>query len=624
MYSQEFLHFDLQSKKTKKITLDENECRKYIGGRGTGVYLFSKLVDWKTEAFSPENALVFTIGPLVGTRLPTATRTSLVTKSPLTNTITNSNAGGRFAVTIRKMGLDGFIITGALDQLSYLHFDGTQFAVHSASELKGLNISETEDWINSKYNRSESLVIGPAGENLVKFASITHNKENDFSRGGVGAVMGSKKLKAIVFQAKTRVTYNIHDKETLKLLEEDYTASIKTTDIFEKYTCTGTNHFPEYYKDIDGITVNNFTVNSSEDKDPQYEMLHGKNMGMYHVKTKACYSCVVKCRHHYEIDNEKILTPEFESVQLLGPHIGIFDPTIILPVVQHATEVGIDTISSGHVISTLQHLIEQNVIDRQQLNDKEVLKQLLDEIAANETALSKEMGEGEYQFAKAYNVAEIVAQVKGMGISAYEPRAVIGQSIGYGISSRGGDHLKGSPVISVEAMGLIVPLKNYLYSGKGRLIEFGTTTVALIDSIGTCIHGFDSYIKAHKMVSLLPESLVSYFAAILPSLGFKFVSNKPMQKALQAITGIEFSTKDMQSAARRILSLERMYNNAQGFEKKDDFLPEKFYSLPKGSTKPIDKKKYTRELLIYYKLMGWDSQGKLLQKTIEQLELTEF
>ncbi len=624
MYIQKIIHYDLNSKSQKIIELSEDITKQYIGGRGTGIYLYMKYIDYDVDAFDAENGLIFTIGPLVGTNYPTATRISLVSKSPMTRTISISNMGGRFAPALRKTGYSGIIITGKLEEFSYLYFDGKEFTVHQANELRGKLIIETEDILKQKHKKGEIMSIGPAGENLIKFAGITHNKENDFARGGLGAVMGSKNIKSIVIEPINRVKYEIHNKDKMRSHAKKLTAITRNSDLYEKYSCVGTNMFPAYYKKIDGLTVNNFTVNSSKDNSPQYDQLHGKNLNKFKVKSTACYGCVVACRHHYEIDGERILTPEFESVQLLGPHIGIFDPKVILPITEHVTNLGMDTISAGHIISSIAHLIKKNKIDYKVSKDKDRLIQIFDEIAYASTELSKEMADGALDFSTRYGEEQQVAHVKKLELSAYEPRAVTGQAIGYGISSRGGDHLRGGAVIAAEAMKTPVPIDNKVYSGKGKLVEFGAKTIAIIDCIGTCVHGFVSYIALHPSTKLLPNFVISKFSSLLPSVAFKFVSNKPIYQALETVTGIKFNNSDITKATQRILTLERLYNNHQGFKMADDFLPDKFYTENKLDNNPLDREKYTREMILYYKSLGWDKNGIPMDKTLEKLDLKQF
>lgn len=619
MHTHVLTRIDLSTGSMSQEDIPEETMRNYLGGRGLGVYSYIRETDPDIEPFDPENSLVFSIGPLVGTTFPTATRISLVSKSPLTNTISSSNMGGYFAPQLRKTGTTVLLITGSIDVLSYLYFDGNKFAITPCPELKGLPVKETEDRLKEKHGKAAILSIGPAGENLVKFASATHNKENDFGRGGLGAVIGSKNLKAIIIEGDRGFKYKVYDKSEVQKFAKEMNKITRESTLYTEYNCLGTNMFGPYYKEIDGLTVNNYT-GAIDDKGDQ---LYGKNLNIYSTKHTACYGCVIACRHHYEIGDCEVLSPEFESIQLLGPHLGIFDPEIVLPMTELVSDLGMDTISAGHAMSTLQYLIRSGKIDKDELTDSDI-KTLFFEIANASSELSKEMGLGELPFASHYGAQDEVMHVKGMGFPAYEARAMIGQGLGYGVSSRGGCHIRGGAIVAAEGLSEPIEIDPKTWMGKGKLVSIGTKLVVLIDSIGICLHDYPAYIKLAKLGQYTPNFIRKKFTSVVPSIALALLTATPMKTAVNWITGFEYSEKEFKKVGWRVLTLERMYNNRQGFTKEDDFLTDKLYKKGTPKNEPLNRDKYERELLIYYKSMGWDSEGIPKEETIKKLGLEDI
>lgn len=612
-------HIDLNKNKLEFISYPEQIARDYIGGRGLGVYTFVKEIGMDVEPLTEENGLVFTIGPLVGTRFPTAVRTSLVSISPLTNSISTSNMGGRLGPSIRRANIDGLLITGKLLELSYLVFDGAEFSIHSAKHLSGKTVQETELKLREIHSGA-IMTIGPAGENLVKYASITHNLENEFGRGGMGAIMGSKNLKAIIIDGDKSNKYEVHDAEGVKEYEKKLINLTKNHSIYEKYNKHGTKFYTRIYQESEGLGVDNYTRN----QDSRMEALFEDKFLDFQTKHTACSGCVVACRHHYKIKDEIIKTPEFESIQLLGPNLGIYDPEIILPLTEYITNLGMDTISTGHILAIYKNILlkENESISTVELVDKYYL--LLDEISLRSSTLGDELADGSTSYVRNNKLDHVVAQVKGMEFSAYAPRKIFGQGLGYGISSRGACHIRGGVSIGVEILKEPVSVNPKTWSGKGKLIGLNTVIISLIDSIGTCIHDFYVYIDLHLSIKYLPKAIKQPFISHTPSLFLPMLNCSPMVKAIKLINGTNYKRRELYDVGRRMLTLERLINNHRGFKTEDDFLPDKFYMEDTPENKALDKRKYARELKNYYKSMGWNEEGVPTAETIEALNLNEL
>ncbi len=604
-----FAAIDLTTQKSKIIEFNENEFKEYIGGRGLAVYAYTKHISennlWDLSPLDPNVPMIFSAGPLVGTRYPTAYRCNLTSLSPLTNTISSSNMGGRFSSVLKRTGYDGLFITGKLPSLSYMHFNG-EFSVHPADNLKGLSVVETEKILSEKYPRSAIASIGPAGENMVYFASITHNYENEFGRGGLGAVMGSKNIKAIVIERSDNYKFAVYDPDGMRKHAEKLRNVTKNSKLFLEYNKLGTGFFGPYYKSIGGTTIDNFRK-SEHSRLPQ---LYGVNIENYKVKHSSCSGCVVACRHHYNINDQIVLTPEFETVNMLGSNIEQFNPEIVLPLTEYVTHLGLDGVSTGHVLAVLKEMGKLENFSKEQLFD-----------VVNQISSGKIARKGAYEFAKSNNIGEIVPQVKGMGFAVYDPRAVKGQGLGYGVSSRGACHLKGGGTIGVEVLKTPIGVSPSTWSGKGKLVSFGTKVTTLIDTIGTCIHDYHVYISLMIVGKLTPDLIRKPFVSLFPSIALPMVSTKPMSIAIKYITGYKLSNSELFSVASRILTLERLYNNSRGFSSKDDILPERFFVEGTTHNKALNKNTYLRELKNYYKSMGWNKEGIPTDATISKLNL---
>ncbi len=612
-------HINLNDNKLSFLEYPAQIARDYIGGRGLGLYTFAKEIGMDVEPLAEDNGLVFSIGPLVGTRFPTAVRTSLVSISPLTNTISSSNMGGRLGPSIRRAGIDALLITGKLEELSYLIFNGSDFSIHPADNLARKTVQETETEL-AKIHSGAIMTIGPAGEKLVKYASITHNMENEFGRGGMGAIMGSKNLKAIIIDGDKSNKYQVKDTEGVKTYEKELIKLTKNHQLYEKYNNHGTKFYTRIYHEGKGLGVDNYTRN----QDSRMESLFEDNFTDFQSKHTACSGCVVACRHHYKIKDEIIRTPEFESILLLGPNLGIYDPLVILPLTEYVTGLGMDAISTGHILAIYKTILlkENENISDSELVDK--YYQLLDEISQRSSKLGDELAEGSTNYIKNNDLDHVVAQVKGMEFSAYAPRKLFGQGLGYGISSRGACHIRGGVSIGVEMLKEPVSVNPKTWSGKGRLVGLTTVIISLIDSIGTCIHDFYAYIDLHLAIKYLPKAIKQPFISYTPSLFLPMMNCAPMVKAIKLINGVKYEKRDLFDVGRRILTLERMVNNHRGFKSNDDYLPDKFYTEDTPENKAIKKKIYSRELLLYYKSMGWDDEGVPSKETIEELSLDKL
>ncbi len=608
---------DLEKQKIININPPANILKQYLGGRGIGTYFFYKY-SYPKDAFDPENMLVFATGPLTGTSFPTAARITLVSRSPLTNTVSSSNMGGNWGSQLRKAGIDVLGIKGKSEDLLYIRIFNDEITFHKDSELKGKTTHQTEKYLKTKYPKASVLSIGPAGEKRIKYASITHDYEHDFGRGGLGAVMGSKLLKAVVVEGNKEIP--ISDPEKYRSLSKKMTQKLKKDKLYYEYNRSGTLFYMKIYQKNSGITVNYYQQNSH----PEIENLTDDKFEPFLKKHNSCYKCPVACRHTYEVDSELVRTPEFESVGIIGANMGIFDLKTVLLLTEYVTQLGMDTISSGQTLAALRHLIKEGKVSLKDpldgKTDLNTLKETFLKIVIEDNETYELLRNGAKYIGDKYAPGQI-AHTKGMEFPVYEPRKFTGQALGYGVSSRGGCHLRGGATIAVEALGTPIKLSNTTWQGKGRLVAKSTQIIALIDSAVTCVHAFYAYVEMNPITKITPNFVNALLTSNLPKVALNFLHAKPLSRALQTITGEKLSSNQLFSIGQRILTLERIINLNYGFSKKDDFLPDFFYEKSTKENKALNKKKYEKELKNYYNALGWDEKGIPTKKTLQKLNI---
>ncbi len=616
------MRIDLTSEKVTREQSSSALLRDFIGGRGLGTWVYINEAGYGQEPLASSNPMVFATGPLTGTTYPTAARSVLVTRSPLTRTISSSNMGGRFGTILRKAGTDVLIVAGKTEELSILVFDGENIEIKSARDLKGLDTHQTDKTLKQTYPKAAILSIGPAGEKLIPYASITHDLEHDFGRGGLGAVMGSKNLKAIVIEGKQKIPlYNaeIQRKHVKKMIKQ-----LKKSELYRLYNSYGTKFYTSIYNSLGGMSVNQYERN----RDERIEQLAEVEIKKFEIAHKSCSKCPVACRHTYELKGEKIYTPEFETIGTLGPNLGFYNPEIVLPLGEKLTKMGVDTISAGHTIATFVNLVKAGKIeqpDNKRWNfESEDILELFDNIIETDNEIGQLLAKGSAKMAQHRGLPELAPHVKGMEFAVYEPRKFMGQALGYGISPRGACHLHGGAAIAVEALGTPLRVDKLTWRGKGKLVANSLKIVTLIDSLVTCVHAFYLYVDLNMMAKTTPSAISSKFTSWVPSIALKFLNYSTMATALQNVTGEKFSTGMLDKAAQRTITLERIYNINAGFSKDDDYLPRPFYEKKTPESEPIDKKQYTRELQNYYEAMGWDKEGVPRPETIKKLGLEKI
>jgi aldehyde:ferredoxin oxidoreductase len=543
------------------------------------------------DPLSSKNHLIIATGPITATSVYTSGRFSAVSKSPLTGTICDANSGGMWGAEFKKCGYDCLSLSGAARSPVYVFIDEKGVKIEDAGKVWGLNTHETTQELQELHGKeAKILCIGPAGENLVKFASIMNDKNRALGRGGLGAVMGSKKLKAIVVNGKQEV--KVADKKKL-----DYFL-YETKKWLDAITVTGRS-LPMFGTAVLVNIINEFGLFPIRNFQEGYSELADKVSGesikdTILVRKTGCYKCPIACGRLTEVDGKQGKGPEYETVWALGPELGIFDLKKITQANYRCNELGLDTISAGVTIGCAMELKEKGYYeDAPSFGEADKILPLIEDIA-HRRGIGKELAEGSKKFAESKRHIEYAMQVKGLELPAYDPRGAQGQALAYATSNRGGCHLR-AYIIGPELLGVPTLFDRFQTYNKPDLV-----------------------IRTQNMNATLDSLIICKFTAFAISEDF-------YSRILSAVTGINYSSEDLMVIGERIWNLERLFNLREGFTRKDDTLPERFLKEPlkKGGSKGRVVK-LDEMLAEYYRSRGWNQDGIPLESTLEKLGLKEL
>jgi len=569
------LKINLSSGKKEILEINVDSRRKYLGGRGLGVKLYTEMCAPDIDPFSPENALIFMTGPLTGTVM-TSGRFQVISKSPLTNTIFDSSSGGVFGAILKRTGFDGIIFQGKAEEPVYIYITGNDIEVRKANHLRGKNTHDTKEIILHETSAKASVAsIGPAGENKVLLASIMNDKDRTAGRGGLGAVMGSKNLKAIAVHGKIPV--EIKYPEKLKELNARLDRLIDKNPVTGKsLQILGTSVLVNIINAHGMFPTDNFRRGIFNDA----EGTSGEKIAETILQNRsACFRCPIACGRSTKTADNEGEGPEYESVWAFGAHLGVNDLQKITEANYTCNELGLDTISTGSTIGCAMELSEKGIFPKTlKWGDSEKLIELVNDIAYQK-GIGKELGLGSKRLAEKYGKPELAMQVKGLEIPAYDPRGAQGQALAYATSNRGGCHMR-AYLIGPEILGHPVFIDRYSTAGKPELVALFQDISAAVDSLVLC-----RFLQFAVGVSTFTEML-------------------------NYVTGEDFTDEELIRIGKRIYNSERKFNAENGFTRKDDLLPERFLmeKFEEGSSR--NRVVLLDEMLDeYYKIRGWEENG---------------
>jgi aldehyde:ferredoxin oxidoreductase len=583
----ELLYVSLTDGNIARKPLPTNLYKMYLGGRGLGVKLLYDNLAPRIDALSPENWLVFAVGPSTATSVPTGGRFVVVTKSPATGTVFDAHAGGYLGAQLRRAGLAAVIFTGASKSPVYLWINDDQVEIRDATRIWGKTTDvATDQLIKETDEKAQVACIGPAGENMINLAAIITDKHRAAGRGGVGAVMGSKKLKAIVIRGTK--TPGVANPEQLREAVERARRLIKKNPITDKsLPVYGTPVLVSVINEAGMLPTHNFQEGTFNDADG---ISGEKLLERFSLKPYNCYGCPIGCGRMSRVRGKDVGGPEFESIWALGPQCGINDLEWITIANDKCNQLGIDTISVGSTLGCAMELVQRGKLEHSlRFGDTTGLLEMIEDIA-HAKGLGSELGKGSKIFASSYGAPELAMQVKGLEIPAYDPRGVQGHALGYATSNRGGCHLR-SYLIGPEIMGSPVLVDRDITDGKADLVILFQNLSAAMDCMVVC--RFTNFAWT-----------VDDYAAMV-----------------SASAGLEIDGKELLRIGARIWNLERLFNIREGFGKKDDKLPPRFSTpLPEGGSR---KRVAKIDVMLpeYYSKRGWDTEGRPTDKLLKSLDI---
>lgn len=594
-YIGKILRINLSSKTIKTEALDLKEAQKFIGGRGLGTKMLSDEVDPAVDALSPENKLIFLTGPLTGTPTPTGGRYMVITKSPLTGTVACSNSGGYWGPELKFAGYDGIVIEGKASTPVYINIVDDKVEILDASDLWGMVVSETTYALEKVHGEKVRVAtIGPAGENLSKIAAIMNDIGRAAGRSGVGAVMGSKNLKAIVVKGSGKV--EIADSVKLKEAFSVCMKKIKENGVTgQGLPAYGTAVLVNIINENGVFPTNNFQYGTFD----KAEEISGETLAEKYLKKKdPCYRCPIACGRYCEVDDIKGAGPEYETIWAFGSDCGISNLGDIIKANYWCNEIGVDTISAGSTIAAAMELYEKGYIKQEELAGGPELKWGTDAAIIEWTkrmgdadGLGAKMAQGSYRLCEMYGVPEFSMTVKKQELPAYDPRGIQGHGLQYATSNRGGCHVRGY-MISPEILGLPEKLDRLTLEGKAGWAKIFQDFTAAIDAVGLCL--FTSFAMG-----------ADDYAALV-----------------NAVCGLNITGSDFIQAGERIWNLEKLFNLKAGIDPSQDTLPKRLLNdpIPDGPSKGWVHK-LDQLLPEYYKLRGWDTVGVPTPERLKELGL---
>ncbi len=569
------LHINLSQRSFEEEPIDDEVYKELLGGKGLGTYLLLNNTKAGLDPLSEDNVIIFATGPVTDTKVYGSCRFGAFTKSPLTGIYSESYAGGKVAEPLSRTGYDAIIIKGASETPVYLEISNRKVKFHDASHIWGKETYESEDAIRDEVGRKDAgvIVIGPAGERLVKFAVIENNYWRSLGRTGPGAVLGSKKVKGIAFYGD--IKKQVAKPDVINKLWEELRAVSKDDPGVKKYYTEGTLQMIPVLNKA-GAFPTKYWSSGTYDKWENLTMDALKKKS--NVRAKACPKCFMACGNLSKVIEGrhrglKIEGPEFETTYALGGLCMIDDITEVAYLNDICDRLGIDTMTFGNVAAfTIEASHRKSIGVRLEYGDVDGIAALLYKIARKE-GIGAILAEGVRYAAKEWGLEDLAIHVKGLEPGGYEPRVLKGMGLAYAVSDRGACHLR-STVYKAELSGMIPPEQ---IEGKAEVVLDFEDRHTLFDSLILCRFFRDMY--PWERISLV----------------------------INATTGMELDKKGLQKLALDITNKAREFNLREGMTKEADTLPKRFFEEKlEDSGKVLPKSEFDKMLSDYYKLKGWD------------------
>ena len=579
-YHRFYLRIDVSTGTAKRVPLPDEVLRQYIGGSGLGVKLLLDLGTANVDPLSPEAPLVFTFSPLVGSPLTTSAKFAVVSKSPLTERINDSLASSGFAIAGKGCGCDAIVIVGRAAELSVVIIDETDVEgvkqttvrLESATEYRGATCRDTEAGLKARLGAAYRVAsIGPAGENRVRYATISHDGRHA-GRGGSGAVLGSKNIKAIAVRGTQRTEWA--NPAALTALSRSLSKR-SLGPATAKYRELGTATNLVTFNRFGTLPTRNFQTGTFEEA----ASLSPEQMRATHPTVrKSCMSCTIGCEHIYSFGKSGVRV-EYESLFALGSLCGVGDADVVLRASKLCDELGLDTISTGGTIAFAMECVERGWLDEPwlQFGDGDSMLRAI-ELIGSRQGLGDLLAEGSRRAAHAigHNSISIAPQVKGLEIPGYEPRGLQTMALGFAVGARGADHNR---------------------SGAYE-VDFSDKVDRRHVTLDAVRHAIDTEDKAALMDSLI---VCKFLRGVFSDFHLETA------EMLRSVTGWDVTAEELRETARRIVSAKRQFNMLAGWTPEEDTLPERFLNtpLPNDPEASLSRERLDALVAEYHLQRGW-------------------
>lgn len=625
-YTGNILHVDLTLKKYWVEHPEENFYRTYWGGRAVGLYYMLKEMRPKTDPLSSENLLIFAPSVITGTPAPAIPRYTVCAKSPLTGAQGEAEAGGWWGPELKKAGFDAIIIKGASTNPIYLWIKDGKVEIKDATHLWGKETKIVQKIIREQLGDEKIRItqIGPAGENLVRFANIVNELKHFNGRNGLGAVMGSKKLKAIAVRGSK--TLKIYDQEKVRKVTKQITERIMVNPLSRDLRELGTPSVVRSFYELGCLPSYNWTTGYFKEG----ENLTAETLNQTILKkTVGCYACPIRCKRVVEVDESDIKVdplyggPEYETIISLGSICGISDLKYIAKANELCNKYTMDTISAGMVIAFAMQCYQEGLLTKKDtegieltFGNKEAMLKMIEKIAYRELGLEDLLAQGSYIAAQRIGkgATNFIHQVKGQEIPMHDPRVKTGVGLQYALADYGADHMKAAHdpffkdkdsvgIKEMKGLGILEPVSpTGIGVKKVALFKLLDIYWTVFDILGVCDFGY-----VPRSVGTMEELL----------------------EIIRSATGWRTTWFELMKVGERSINMAHIFNLREGFTSQDDTLPEVFYQNfqggPLDGQGAINREDFRKAIRLRYELMGWDadtgipSYGKLIELGLDWL-----
>jgi len=601
------LFIDLSTHDIQRIPINAAIRNKYLGGKGLALKLLHDFMPPGVDPLSPENILVFATGATAGTASPAGGRFVVVSKSPLTGIYASSYAGGRFGLSLKKAGYDVLIIVGKSETPSYIQIDDESIRICDARDLWGM---DTYDFQNRQKSLGDWVVIGPAGENLVRYALIASDRRVA-GRCGLGAVMGSKNLKGIVARGSRKFRPQMPEQFTkaLKIAQ----AKIKAHDnTGRRLKILGTAQNVNIFGTTGIMPVRNFSrsrfenmqfINAETIRDNHYKKNHG------------CVGCPIKCGRIGHFQQKDLISPEYETIAMIGSNLLIHDISKIAMFNDQLNRLGLDSISTGNVIGFVMELTEKGLLETDlSFGNLENISQAISDIAYRKN-FGDEMAEGVMRLSEKYGGSDFAIHVKGLEMPGYDPRGCKGQGLGYATAVNGANHLSGG-THAIEAESYLNPLSPH---GKPYYVKFMQDVNEAVNSSIFCIQTQYPFLEENPVYKYTPMPVMRLIMRYLPFVAVKTADFSDYSALLSSLLGEPISGNDFYTIGERVFNLERHMNCLEGISRMNDTLPQRILKEKREDQWPSIE--LAQMLDHYYDLRGWRNDGIPQEETLKSLDI---